>query len=74
MDPVHNKVSGCNDVFLDRFVVQNVAIYANLLAINGFVTVDIPLALQGIVHDAPENILCITLNMTLGSDDEEASD
>lgn len=74
MDPVHHKISGCDDVFLYRFVVEHVPIHANFLAVDGFVTIDVPLALQGVIHHASENILGVPVDVTLGSNDEKASD
>jgi len=74
LDPVHSEISGGDDVFLYGFVVEDIAVYANFLAVDGFVAVDVPLILQGVVHHASEDILGVAVDMTLGSDNEEASD
>ena len=74
LNPVHHEISGGHDVFLDGFVVKDVAVYANFLAVDGFVAVDVPLALQGVVHYASEDIRGVAVDVALGSNDEEASD
>ena len=74
MDPVHHKIPGGDDVFLYRFVVEHVPIHANFLAVYGFVTIDVPLILQGVIHHASENVLGAPVDVTLSSNDEKASD